>query len=170
MRRWWHSAIAAPRARPTPAPVPWHRAAWFEVLQFVFLGAAAVSGGLRRNSRGDVDAAPCEVLLRRPVRLDLEDGDLTSAELEPGTVPARCGVAGFLLIGAPPEGIDEYVLPGNNYHVFDYSLFWANVRAGVINWNKPTNGAPSNAPFGGVFVNITRPLMRVLSQRYAPAA
>jgi succinylglutamic semialdehyde dehydrogenase len=21
---------------------------------------------------------------------------------------------------------------------------------GVINWNKPTNGAPSNAPFGGV--------------------
>ena len=31
-----------------------------------------------------------------------------------------------------------------------YDTFWANVRAGVINWNKPTNGAPSNAPFGGV--------------------
>ena len=31
-----------------------------------------------------------------------------------------------------------------------YNKFWANVRAGVINWNKPTNGAPSNAPFGGV--------------------
>jgi succinylglutamic semialdehyde dehydrogenase len=31
-----------------------------------------------------------------------------------------------------------------------YERFWANVRAGVINWNKPTNGAPSNAPFGGV--------------------
>lgn len=31
-----------------------------------------------------------------------------------------------------------------------YDQFWANVRAGVINWNKPTNGAPSNAPFGGV--------------------
>jgi len=31
-----------------------------------------------------------------------------------------------------------------------YEMFWANVRAGVINWNKPTNGAPSNAPFGGV--------------------
>src|SRR5439155_987622 len=25
-----------------------------------------------------------------------------------------------------------------------YDKFWANVRAGVINWNKPTNGAPSN--------------------------
>jgi len=31
-----------------------------------------------------------------------------------------------------------------------YDKFWANVRAGVINWNKPTNGAPSTAPFGGV--------------------
>ena len=31
-----------------------------------------------------------------------------------------------------------------------YDRFWGEVRAGVINWNKPTNGAPSNAPFGGV--------------------
>ena len=32
----------------------------------------------------------------------------------------------------------------------DYNRFWANVRAGVVNWNKPTNGAPSTAPFGGI--------------------
>ncbi|MEK6542791.1 MAG: succinylglutamate-semialdehyde dehydrogenase [Pseudomonadota bacterium] len=31
-----------------------------------------------------------------------------------------------------------------------YDQFWANVRAGVINWNKPTNGASSSHPFGGV--------------------
>lgn len=31
-----------------------------------------------------------------------------------------------------------------------YDQFWANVRAGVINWNRPTNGAASNAPFGGI--------------------
>lgn len=31
-----------------------------------------------------------------------------------------------------------------------YDRFWANIRAGVINWNRPTNGAPSNAPFGGI--------------------
>lgn len=31
----------------------------------------------------------------------------------------------------------------------DYSRFWANVRAGVVNWNRPTNGASSAAPFGG---------------------
>lgn len=32
----------------------------------------------------------------------------------------------------------------------DYDRFWANVRAGVINWNRPTNGASSAMPFGGV--------------------
>ena len=32
----------------------------------------------------------------------------------------------------------------------DYDIFWANIRAGVINWNKPTNGASSAMPFGGV--------------------
>ena len=31
-----------------------------------------------------------------------------------------------------------------------YDKFWEQVRAGVINWNKPTNGAPSSAPFGGI--------------------
>jgi succinylglutamic semialdehyde dehydrogenase len=32
----------------------------------------------------------------------------------------------------------------------DYNRFWANIRAGVVNWNRPTNGASSAAPFGGV--------------------
>ncbi|GAA0728535.1 succinylglutamate-semialdehyde dehydrogenase [Sphingomonas japonica] len=31
-----------------------------------------------------------------------------------------------------------------------YDRFWANIRAGIVNWNKPTNGASSGAPFGGV--------------------
>jgi succinylglutamic semialdehyde dehydrogenase len=31
-----------------------------------------------------------------------------------------------------------------------YDRFWAGARAGVINWNRPTNGAPSTAPFGGL--------------------
>jgi succinylglutamic semialdehyde dehydrogenase len=31
-----------------------------------------------------------------------------------------------------------------------YERFWSNIRAGIINWNKPTNGAPANAPFGGI--------------------
>ncbi|ACV74622.1 MAG: succinylglutamate-semialdehyde dehydrogenase [Zymomonas mobilis] len=32
----------------------------------------------------------------------------------------------------------------------DFMRFRDEVRAGVINWNRPTNGAPSTAPFGGV--------------------
>ena len=31
-----------------------------------------------------------------------------------------------------------------------YDSFWAASRAGVVNWNRPTNGAASNAPFGGI--------------------
>jgi len=53
--------------------------------------------------------------------------DLTSAELIPSAVPARCDKRGLLLIGDPPD-LGPYVLPGNNYHVYDIPLFWANLR------------------------------------------
>jgi len=54
--------------------------------------------------------------------------DLSTATIQAGRVAARCDGRGLLLIGDGPE-LGPYVLPGNNYHVFDYSLFWANVRA-----------------------------------------
>ncbi len=63
----------------------------------------------------------------------IPSADLKTGALVKGTIPARCdskdGGRGFLMIGPPPEGISAYVLPGNNYHVFDYSLFWTNIRA-----------------------------------------
>lgn len=31
-----------------------------------------------------------------------------------------------------------------------YERFWSNIRSGVINWNRPTNVPPTNAPLGGV--------------------
>ena len=31
-----------------------------------------------------------------------------------------------------------------------YDLFWASSRAGVVNWNRPTTGASSASPFGGI--------------------
>ena len=31
-----------------------------------------------------------------------------------------------------------------------YDRFWAGIRAGIVNWNRPTNGASSSAPFGGI--------------------
>jgi hypothetical protein len=59
----------------------------------------------------------------------MPNADLTNGTLvEPGA-PARCDVRGFLLIGATPPALGPYVLPGNNYHVYDYALFWANIRA-----------------------------------------
>jgi hypothetical protein len=56
--------------------------------------------------------------------------DLSDATLVAGGVPARCDDRGFLLIGDPPD-MGPYALPGNNYHVYDYSLFWTNIRADV---------------------------------------
>ena len=54
---------------------------------------------------------------------------LNDATVRPGAVPARCDPSGLLLIGGPPKGFDRFVMPGNNYHVFDYALFWRNIRA-----------------------------------------
>jgi succinylglutamic semialdehyde dehydrogenase len=31
-----------------------------------------------------------------------------------------------------------------------WQRFWLEARAGVVNWNKPTTGASSNVPFGGI--------------------
>lgn len=57
------------------------------------------------------------------------DKELTKGELRAPGVPARCDPRGFLLIGESPPDLGPYVLPGNNYHVYDYALFWANIRA-----------------------------------------
>jgi hypothetical protein len=54
---------------------------------------------------------------------------LTDATLAVPGVPARCGDRGFLLIGEDEPDLGPYKLPGNNYHVYDYALFWANIRA-----------------------------------------
>jgi hypothetical protein len=56
---------------------------------------------------------------------------LDQAQLVAPGVPARCDAQGLLLIGPPPQGYPAYVLPGNNYHVFDYPLFWQAVRDDV---------------------------------------
>jgi succinylglutamic semialdehyde dehydrogenase len=31
-----------------------------------------------------------------------------------------------------------------------FDRFWSGIRAGIVNWNRPTNGASSAAPFGGI--------------------
>jgi hypothetical protein len=61
----------------------------------------------------------------------IPNAELTEAEMRVAAVSARCDVGGFLMIGEKERLSDlpPYVLPGNNYHVFDYALFWANIRA-----------------------------------------
>jgi hypothetical protein len=54
--------------------------------------------------------------------------ELTDGVITPGLVGATCDDRGLLLLGGEPQ-LGPYVLPGNNYHVYDYPLFWASVRA-----------------------------------------
>lgn len=58
----------------------------------------------------------------------IPSADLKTATLAIGKIPARCAGRGLLLVGEPPN-LGPYILPGNNYHVYDYSMFWANIRA-----------------------------------------
>ncbi|WP_374942774.1 DUF3089 domain-containing protein [Sphingomonas sp.] len=54
--------------------------------------------------------------------------DLSTATIAADKVGAKCEGRGFLMLDTPVD-LGPYLLPGNNYHVYDYSLFWANVRA-----------------------------------------
>lgn len=57
--------------------------------------------------------------------------DLSTGDLVPQAVPAACNPQGLLIIGDPPE-MGAHVLPGNNYHIYDIPLFWANLREDVV--------------------------------------
>jgi len=53
--------------------------------------------------------------------------DLKSATLQPGLVGARCD-KGLLIVSGDIPPLGPFVLPGNNYHVYDYALFWGAIR------------------------------------------
>ena len=55
------------------------------------------------------------------------NGDLSTATLLQGQVGGRCDKGLLILAGDIPQ-LGPYVLPGNNYHVYDYALFWGAVR------------------------------------------
>jgi succinylglutamic semialdehyde dehydrogenase len=79
----------------------------------------------------DVERRPDEEMFG-PVLQVIRVPDFDAAIVEANRT--RYGLAASLVGGSPEL----------------YDRFWANVRAGVVNWNKPTNGAPSTAPFGGI--------------------
>jgi len=53
--------------------------------------------------------------------------DMRSAKILPQIIGAHCDKGLLLLDGQLPP-IGGFVLPGNNYHAYDYALFWAAVR------------------------------------------
>lgn len=73
-----------------------------------------------------------DVELFGPILQIIKVADFDAAIAEANNT--RFGLSASLIGGKPAE----------------YDRFWANVRAGIINWNRPTNGASSAAPFGGV--------------------
>src|SRR3546814_8952529 len=70
-----------------------------------------------------------------------------SGSLVAGKIGAACDdTRGFLMIGdadiAKNYVVEGYVLPGNNYHVYDITLFWANVRADALRRLATYEGKP----------------------------
>ena len=49
------------------------------------------------------------------------------AKITPGLVGASCNADGTLRIGTGPD-LGPFVLPGGNYHVYDYALYWTNLK------------------------------------------
>lgn len=53
--------------------------------------------------------------------------DFKSATLLAGQVGAHCD-KGLLMVDGTIPALGPFVLPGNNYHVYDYALFWGAIR------------------------------------------
>jgi succinylglutamic semialdehyde dehydrogenase len=139
--------VAHPHANPAPfmGPVIDNQAA--DGLQEAFLDLIIKGGRPIKHLDRPIEARP----FLTPAIIDVTgieqrpDAELFGPVLQVIRVPdfdaalaeansTRYGLAASLIGGGPEL----------------YDRFWANIRAGVINWNKPTNGAPSTAPFGGV--------------------
>src|SRR3546814_1295106 len=52
-----------------------------------------------------------------PIWALFPSADLSTADILPGRISARCEGRGILSVGPPPNMVGNYVLPGNNYHV-----------------------------------------------------
>jgi hypothetical protein len=59
----------------------------------------------------------------------VSNADFTGGSLVAKGIGAQCLASGIVDIGEPPSGFEAFILPGNNYHIYDYPLFWANLRA-----------------------------------------
>jgi hypothetical protein len=66
-------------------------------------------------------------------------GRFRSAQAVAGAVGAHCS-DGLLIVDGKVPSLGPFVLPGNNYHAFDYALFWGAIRQDASRrmaaWNR----------------------------------
>ena len=136
-----------PHASPAPfmGPVIDNEAA--DQLQEAFIGLTGKGGrAIRRLDRKSPDRP-----FLTPALIDVTEVERRADEEMFGPVLQVIRVKDFdaaiAEANATRYGLAASLIGGNPEL---YDRFWAGVRAGVVNWNKPTNGAPSTAPFGGI--------------------
>jgi succinylglutamic semialdehyde dehydrogenase len=135
-----------PHADPAPflGPVIDNDAA--DTLTECFLNLSTRGGRPIRYLERPVEGRP----FLTPALIDMTDSERSDAE-----------VFGPILQVFRAETFEEAVAEANNTRYGlsaalvsqdpkRYDAFWANVRAGMVNWNRPTIGASPKAPIGGV--------------------
>lgn len=139
--------VGAPFDDPQPfmGPVVDNRAA--DKLQEQFLNLVMQGGkAIRRLNRPDTDKP-----FLTPALIDVSGIDKRPDEEMFGPVLQLIRVADFEAAIEEANntrfGLSAGLIGGDQDL---YDSFWAGARAGIVNWNRPTNGAASNAPFGGV--------------------
>jgi len=124
------------------------------------VSAAAVEGVLDKTASLLENGAQA---LRPPVRLERGDAFLTPGLIDVTGVHDRPDeeifgpVLHLIRVGdfdaalteanATRYGLSSGLLSDDPQH---YKRFHARAQAGIVNWNRPTTGAASNAPFGGI--------------------
>ncbi|WP_439533765.1 DUF3089 domain-containing protein [Polymorphobacter sp.] len=109
----------------------------FKEIQEVFDKGTGFTGRLRAGTTMLCTNPLSGDTLGRAVSADQNLGslvpnlDFTGGSLVPRGLGARCLPSGVLSIGEPPAEFSAFILPGNNFHVYDFPMFWANLRADV---------------------------------------
>ena len=139
--------IGEPHADPAPFMGPVIDNDTADMLTESFLALSTMGGRPLRHMERPIEGRP----FLTPGMIDMTDAsDKPDVEL-----------FGPILQVFRMESFDEAIVEANNtrYGLSAslvsqspqlYDQFWANIRAGIVNWNRPTNGASSAAPFGGV--------------------
>ena len=130
-----------------------------------FMGAmiSARAAGMMVGAQQKLEALGAEVLVR------LEHTDENTGFVTPGIIDVTGILAnlpdeehfGPLVKVIRYSDFDEAIKEANNTSFGlsagllsdsedDYNHFFARIRAGIVNWNRPITGASSAAPFGGI--------------------